>query len=176
MFCSISSAISAHESIDTQEAASSMPSGKPSTSLQMRHASARSSSFSEKPGSTCRRALDEEAQRTGAPVPVLRKAKAVDVEHPFALEVETLSRRRQQLDLRRTLDDLPQQIGAADEVLEVVQHEQRRPLAQIVEELLLRREAAVGAVDRELDRLGNRRRQELRRRHRDERDKCTPWG
>ena len=92
------------------------------------------------------------------------------VEHPFALHVETLTRRRQQLDLRRALDDLPQQLRAVDEVLEVVEHEQRRPLAEVVEQLLLRREAAVGAVHRELDRLGNRRRQELRRRHRDERD------
>ena len=117
-----------------------------------------------------RRALDEEAQRAGAPVPVLREAEAVHVEHPFALHVETLTRRRQQLDLRCALDDLPEQVGAVDEVLEVVEHEQRRPLAQVVEELLLRREAAVGAVHRELDRLGNRRRQELRRGHRDERD------
>ena len=92
------------------------------------------------------------------------------VEHPFALHVETLTRRRQQLDLRCALDDFPEQVRAVDEVLEVVEHEQRRPLAQVVEELFLRREAAVGAVHRELDRLGNRRRQELRRRHRDERD------
>ena len=117
-----------------------------------------------------RRALDEEAERAGAPVPVLREAEAVHVEHPFALHVETLTRRRQQLDLRCALDDLPQQVRAVDEMLEVVEHEQRRPLAQVVEELFLRREAAVGAVHRELDRLGNRRRQELRRRHRDERD------
>ena len=64
----------------------------------------------------------------------------------------------------------PSRSGAVDEMLEVVEHEQRRPLAEVVEQLLLRREAAVGAVHRELDRLGNRRRQELRRRHRDERD------
>ena len=168
MFRSISSAISAHESTDTHEAASSMPRGKPSTSVQMRRASARSSSSSEKPGIDLSRALDEEAERAGAPVPVLREAEAVHVEHPFALHVETLTRRRQQLDLRRALDDLPQQVRAVDKVLEVVEHEQRRALAQIVEELFLRREAAVGAVHRELDRLGNRRRQELRRRHRDE--------
>ena len=117
-----------------------------------------------------RRALDEEPKRAGAPVPVLREAEAVHVEHPFALHVETLTRRRQQLDLRCALDDLPEQVRAVDEVLEVVEHEQRRPLAQVVEELFLRREAAVGAVHRELDRLGNRRRQELRRCHRDERD------
>ena len=92
------------------------------------------------------------------------------VEHPFALHVETLTRRRQQLDLRRALDDLPQQVRALDEVLEVVEHEQRRPLAEVVEELFLRREATARAVRSELNRLRNRRRQELRRHHRDERD------
>ena len=142
MFRSISSAISEHESIDTQEAASSMPRGKPSTSLQMRRASARSSSSSEKPRHDLSRALDEEAKRAGAAVPVLREAEAVHVEHPFALHVETLTRRRQQLDGRCALDDFPQQVRAVDQVLEVVEHEQRRPLAQIVEELFLRREGA----------------------------------
>ena len=32
-------------------------------------------------------------------------------------------------------------------MLEVVEHEQRRPLAQVVEQLFLRGEAAVGAVE-----------------------------
>src|SRR4051794_10204736 len=56
-------------------------------------------------------------------------------------------------------------------MLEVVQDEQRRALAQIIEKLILRREAAVGAVDGELDRLGNRWSEELCRGNRDERDK-----
>ena len=55
-------------------------------------------------------------------------------------------------------------------MLEVVEHEQCRPLAQVVKELFLRREAAVSAVHRELDRLRNRRRKQLRRCHRNERD------
>ena len=70
MFRSISSAISAHESTETQEAASSMPSGKPSTSLQMRMRLGASSS-SEKALLDLRCALDEEAERAGAPIPVL---------------------------------------------------------------------------------------------------------
>ena len=70
-----------------------------------------------------RGALDEEAQSTGATVPVLREAEAVHVEHPLALHVETLARRRQQLDLGCALDDLPQQVRALDQVLEVIEHE-----------------------------------------------------
>ena len=59
------------------------------------------------------------------------------VEHPFALHVETLARRRQQLDLRCALDDFPEQVRAVDQVLEVVEHEQRRALTQVVKELFL---------------------------------------
>ena len=55
------------------------------------------------------RALDEEAQCAGAPVPVLREAEAVDVEHPLALHGEALTRRRQKLDVRCALDDLAQE-------------------------------------------------------------------
>jgi len=117
-----------------------------------------------------RGALDEEALGAGAPVPVLCEPEAVHVEHPLALHVEALTRRRQQRDLRRSLDDRPEQTRAVDQVLEVVEHQQRGPLREIVEKLLLRREAAVRAVHRELDRLGDSRRQELGRRHRDERD------
>ena len=171
MFCSISSAISAHESMETHEAASSTPSGKPSTSLQMRRASSvarrRRARSPARPGvarSTKRRSAPE------LPSPFSARPRPCDVEHPLALHVQALARRGQQLDVRRALDDLREQVGALDEVLEVVEHEQRRPLAQIVEELLLRREAAVNSVNVELERLGYRRHQELRRRHRDEGD------
>ena len=127
-------------------------------------------SSSAKPGVDLRRPLDEQAHAPKRSVPVLREAEALDVEHPLALDVETLPRRRQELDLRGALDDLAQKPGALDEVLEVVEHEQRRPLAEVVEQLLLRREAAVRAVDGELDRLGDGGREELRRGDGDERD------
>ncbi len=106
--------------------------------------------------------LDEQAHCRGAAVPVLGETEALDVEHPLALDVQPLPRRRQELDARGALDHLAQKPGALDEMLEVVEHEERGPIAEVVEELFLRREAAVGAVDRELDRLGNRGRQELR--------------
>ncbi len=48
-------------------------------------------------------------------------------------------------------------------MLEVVEHEQRRALAQIIDELVLGGEAAVGGVDRELDCVGDRRGQEVGR-------------
>ena len=64
----------------------------------------------------------------------------------------------------------PSRPGALDEMLEVVEHEQRRALAEVVEQLVLRREAAVRAVDGELDRLGDGRREELRRGDGGERD------
>ena len=68
------------------------------------------------------------------------------------------------------LDHLAQKPGALDEMLEVVEHEQRRALAEVVEQLLLRREAAVRAVDGELDRVGEGGREELRRGDGGERD------
>ena len=55
-------------------------------------------------------------------------------------------------------------------MLEIVEHEQRRALAEVVEQLLLRREAAVCAVDGELDRFREGGREELGRRDGDERD------
>ena len=170
MLPSISSAISAQESTDTHEAASSMPSGMPSTSRQMRSACECSASSRAKPGTTCAGPLDEQAHCRGAPVPVLRETEALDVEHPLALDVEPLPRGRQELDVRGALDHLAQKPGALDEMLEVVEHEQRRALAEVVEQLLLRREAAVRAVDGELDRLGEGGREEVRRGDGGERD------
>src|SRR6187401_1157792 len=61
-------------------------------------------------------------------------------------------------------------------MFEVVQDEQGRALAQIVEKLILRREAAVGAVYGELNRLGNGRSEELCRGNRDERDEVHAMG
>src|SRR3954470_12491825 len=55
-------------------------------------------------------------------------------------------------------------------MLEVVEHEQRGALAEVVEQLVLRREAAVHGVDGELDRFGDRRREQLWRGDGDERD------
>ena len=72
--------------------------------------------------------------------------------------------------MRGTLDHLAQKPGALDEMLEVVENEQRRALAEIVEQLVLRREAAVRAVDGELDRLGEGGREEVRRGDGGERD------
>src|ERR687887_1025374 len=55
-------------------------------------------------------------------------------------------------------------------MLEVVEHEQRRALAEEVQQLVLRREAAVRPVDGELNRLGEGGRKELRRGDGGERD------
>ena len=114
--------------------------------------------------------LDEQAHCRGAAVPVLRETEALDVEHPLALDVQPLPRGRQELDVRGALDHLAQKPGALDEMLEVVEHEQRGALAEVVEQLLLRREAAVRAVDGELDRLGEGGREEVRRGDGGERD------
>ena len=114
--------------------------------------------------------FDEQAHCGGAPVVVVRKAETLDVEHPLTLDVEPLSRRRQKLDVRCALDHLAQKPGAFDQMLEVVEHEQRRALAEVVEQLVLRREAVVRAVDGELDRLGDGRREEVRRGDGGERD------
>ncbi len=87
-------------------------------------------------------------RRAGAhalPSPFSVETEPVDVEHPFALHVESFARGRQELDSRGSLDQFAEQAGAVDQVLEVVEHEQGRALAQVVEQLLLRREAAVRA-------------------------------
>jgi hypothetical protein len=55
-------------------------------------------------------------------------------------------------------------------MLEVVEDDQHRPFAEVIEQLILRREAAVRAVDGELDRLGEGRREEIRRGDGRERD------
>ena len=108
--------------------------------------------------------LDEEAHCRGAAVSVLRETEALDVEHPLALDVQPLPRRGQDSDLRCAPDHLAQKGGALDEMLEVVEHEQHRALAEVVEQLVLRREVAVHAVEGELDRLGEGGREEVRRR------------
>src|SRR4029077_14198776 len=90
---------------------------------------------------------------------------------PLALDVEPLPRGRQELDLGGALDHLAEKPGALDEMLEVVEHEQRRALAEVVEQLVLRREAAVHGVDGELERLGEGRRKEVRRGDGGQRDK-----
>ena len=66
--------------------------------------------------------------------------------------------------MRCAPDHLAQKRGALDEMLEVVEHEQHRALAEVVEQLVLRREVAVHAVEGELDRLGEGGREEVRRR------------
>ena len=117
--------------------------------------------------------LHEQAHRRGAPAPVLRETQALDVEHPLALHVQPLPRRCQELDVWGALNHLAQKPGPLDEMLEVVEHQQRRALAEVVQQLLLRREAAVRAVDRELNRLGKGGREEVRRSDRGERDEVN---
>ena len=94
-------------------------------------------------------------------IAVGRDAQPVDVEHPLALDVQPLSRRGQDLHVRRPLDHPRHEPGILDQVLEVVEHEQRRAFAQVIDELVLRREAAVRGVDRELERFGDRRGEEV---------------
>ena len=114
--------------------------------------------------------LDEQAHRRGAVVSVLRETEALDVEHPLALDVEPLPGGRQELDVRGALDHLAQKRRALDEVLEVVEHEERGSLAEVIEQLLLWREAAVRAAEGELERLGEGGREQLRRGDGGERD------
>ena len=93
-----------------------------------------------------------------------------DVEDPFALDAEALARRGHHLHPWSPLDDLRQKLRALDQVLEVVQDQQRRALAQEVQQLILRREAAVRPVHRELERLGHGGRQEVGRSDRSQGD------
>ena len=80
---------------------------QPADAERLRRARRRRARSPARPASRARR---RGAARRSAPVPVLREAEAVDVEHPLALHVETLTRRRQQLDVRGALDDLAQQV------------------------------------------------------------------
>ena len=117
------------------------------------------------------RPLDEEPKRAIAPpIAVRGHAEAFDVEDPLALDTEALARCRQELDLRCSLYNLGQEPGAVHEVLEVVEDEECRALAQVVEKLLLGGEAAVRPVDRELKRVGDSRCKEVGRHNGSERD------
>jgi len=71
------------------------------------------------------RSLDEKPHGRRVAVSVLRETEAIDVEHPLALHVQPLPRRRQELDVWGALDHLAQKPGPLDEMLEVVEHEQR---------------------------------------------------
>ncbi len=170
MLPSISSAISAQERTDTHEAASSMPSGMPSTSRQMRSACEYPASSRAKPGTTC--VARSTNRRTAEALPFPFSARP----RPSTSNTHSLwmfSRSREVVrssTLRGALDHLAQKRGALDEMLEVVEHEERGPLAEVVEQLLLRREAAVHAVEGELDRLGEGGREEVRRGDGGERD------
>ena len=170
MLPSISSAISAQESTDTHEAASSMPSGMPSTSRQMRSACEYPASSRAKPGTTCLARSTNRRTAEALPFPFSARPRPSTSNTHSLWTFEPLPRRRQELDVRGALDHLAQKPGALDEMLEVVEHEQRRALAEVVEQLLLRREAAVRAVDGELDRLGEGGREEVRRGDGGERD------
>src|SRR5262245_43401154 len=63
------------------------------------------------------------------------EVEPVDVEQPFSLEVQALARGEEQGDMRRALEDGGEQIGARQQVLEVVEHEQHVALAQIAEQV-----------------------------------------
>ena len=59
----------------------------------------------------------------------------MDVEQPFSMEVQSLARAHQQGEMRRALEHGRKQIGARQQVVEVVEREQHVPLAQIAEQV-----------------------------------------
>ena len=118
--------------------------------------------------------LDEQPDGAVTPAAVPRDVQPVDIEDPFALDAEALARGGQHRDPGCLLDDLGQELRALDEVLEVVEDEERRPPVQEVQELLSGGEAAERHVDLELERCGHRRGQEVGRSHRDERNEVDP--
>ncbi len=118
------------------------------------------------------RTIDEQAHRGAvASVPVPAPVREpIHVEHPLALHLEALPRGRQQLHLRSLLDDLGEQVPRVEQVLEVVEHEQRGPFAQEVDQLVTGRDRAVRVVDLELQALGDGGREQVRCRDTDERN------
>ncbi len=159
---SISSAISAQESIGHPRGGELDAERHAATSRQIRSACEALVLVEGEAGPRLCRPLDERARERASPaVAVLRESEPFDVVHPLALHVEAFSRggRGARRPAARSISS-PSRPDAVHQVLEVVEHEQRRALAQVVEQLLLRREAAVGAVDGELDSLGDGRREE----------------
>ena len=103
-----------------------------------------------------------------------RDIQPVDVENPLALDAEPLARRGQHRHAGRLRHDLGEKRRAFDEVLEVVENQERRPPVQEVQKLLPGREATELHVDPELERCCHRRGQEVGRGHRGERDEVDP--
>ena len=117
-------------------------------------------------------AIDEQADGcalTSMAVPVA-ELQALEVEHPLALHLESLPRGRQHLDPWRLLDHLGEQITRVEQVLEVVEHKQRRALAQVINKLIASRKRAMRAVDLELQALSDRGREQVGSRDTNERN------
>jgi hypothetical protein len=83
-----------------------MPSGMPSTSRQTRSTCEYPAIVEDEARGNLFGSLDEQAHRRSAAVFVLRETESLDVEHPLALDVEPLTRRRQELDVWGALDDV----------------------------------------------------------------------
>ena len=121
------------------------------------------------------RAIDEQKNcRAVASIPIPAPVREpIQVEHPLALHLKALPRGRQQLHVRSLLDDLGEQIPRVEQVLEVVEHEQRCPFAQEVDQLVAGGDRAVRVVDLELQALGDSGREQVRCRDTDERDEVN---
>src|SRR5262245_31471534 len=66
---------------------------------------------------------------------LLRKAESIDIEQPFGLEVEALSRGHHDRDVRRVRKNSGHQIGSLKYMLEVIKHKQHVPFVQCTQQL-----------------------------------------
>ena len=131
----------------TPAAASSIASGMPATCWQIRTIVVRVASVERQLWLDLPGALHEQldravvgqirqALRARRPVRLfVRVGEPIDVEQPFGLQVQSLARGDQHRELRRVRKDGGDQIGAVKQMLEVVEHEQHVPLAQIAEQV-----------------------------------------
>ena len=66
---------------------------------------------------------------------LLGEGESIDVEQPFGLEVQALPRGHHDRDVRRVRKNSGHKIGSLKQVLEVIEHEQHVPLAQLAEQV-----------------------------------------
>ena len=65
---------------------------------------------------------------------LLGEDESIDVEQPFGLEAQALPRGHHDRDLRRARKNIGHQTGPLKQVLEVIEHKQHVPLAQLAEQ------------------------------------------
>ena len=164
----------------TRAAASSIPSGRPSSRRQMSTAGSAFWADKRERGLGSPDAIHEQPDRRNASdliedrrVARLRYGQRAEGEDLLGRQPQRCSAGRDHLDRRRGGEDLADDARAGEDLFEVVEHEEQRPIGEIVEESLSRRSAGDVA---QAERGDDRRSDEVRVGDRIERDEPDAIG